>query len=205
MLACVDGHNPKDRVQISSKIKEILRARAAFPRSGPENHLTKRGDRAGGGAQTIFGFQIKTILGSPNSSGSHTVDRSTRTRSARRTALAIVAMLPLTSTSEPHGAAHIYRKLSRRRTRLAAVCTMQRASQSVRLGQVCSCSPNAAAEGTTGSSCVTCPRHVRPLLRQAAPVIAASTPRPHGADMRARRSPPAGFKEPAWRQRCSPR
>ena len=163
-----------------------------------------------GRAKTIFGFheivfKLKLFLGSPNSSGSHTVDRSTRTRSARRTALAIVAMLLLTSTSEPHGAAHIYRKLSTRRTRLAAVCTMQRASQSVRLGQVCSCSPNAAAEGTTGSSCVTCARHVRPLLHQAAPVIAASTPRPHGADMRARRSPPAGFKEPAWRQRCSPR
>ena len=30
MLACVDGHNPKDRVQISSKIKEILRARHAY-------------------------------------------------------------------------------------------------------------------------------------------------------------------------------
>ena len=165
---------------------------AAFPRSGPENHLTKRGDRAGGGAQTIFGFQIKTILGSPNSSGSHTVDRSTRTRSARRTALAIVAMLPLTSTSEPHGAAHIYRKLSTRRTRLAAVCTMQRASQSVRLGQVCLCSPNAAAEGTTGSSCATCARNVRDLLRQAAPVIVASTAKQCGAGSSVRCSPPVG-------------
>ena len=30
ILACVDGHNPKDRVQVSSKIKEILRARHKY-------------------------------------------------------------------------------------------------------------------------------------------------------------------------------
>lgn len=30
ILACVDGHNPKDRVQVSAKIRQILRTRHAY-------------------------------------------------------------------------------------------------------------------------------------------------------------------------------